>query len=55
MLITCLCRACATCLCDVCIVLCNVCEYNVLYQFGVSVSSVLLLSFVSVHLFTELN
>ena len=35
--------------------MCNVCEYNVLYQCGVSVSSVLHLSFVSAHLFTELN
>ncbi len=34
---------------------CNMGEYNVSYQCSISVSSVLHLSFVSVHLFTELN
>ncbi len=67
MLITCLCRACATCLFVVCIVPCvNImCCISVVYQcgvsvwcisvVGVSVSSVLHLSFVSANLFTELN
>ncbi len=34
---------------------CNMGEYNVSYQCSISVSSVLHLSFVSAHLFTELN
>ncbi len=42
-------------MCRVHSAVCNVCKYNVLYQCGVSVSSVLHLSFVSAHLFTELN